>query len=46
VVIGGFQHTPSGGQIGFTRIADNIPFQAQSYSVPLSATVAVCARCN
>jgi len=43
VVIGGFTYTPSGGAIGFARVADNVPFQTQSYSVPLNATVADCA---
>lgn len=43
VVISGFQYAPSGAEIGLTRVADSIPFQAQSYSVPLSATGATCA---
>jgi uncharacterized protein (TIGR03437 family) len=42
VVIGGFQYTPAVQQIGFGRTVDNIPYQAQSYSVPLSSGGSAC----
>jgi len=43
VIISGFQYAPSGSQIGLARVADSIPYQAQSYSVPLNATASGCA---
>ncbi len=43
VVISSFQYAPSGGQIGFSRGSDSIPFQASPYLVPITSTGAGCA---
>jgi uncharacterized protein (TIGR03437 family) len=36
IVISGFRYAPSGPQIGFSQLANNVPFQQQSYAVPLT----------
>jgi uncharacterized protein (TIGR03437 family) len=43
VIIGGFQYTPAGSQIGFGRAADNISYQAQSNTVPFTSVGPNCA---
>ena len=42
IVIGSFRYQPSGPQTGFSRTSDNIPFQGQTYNVPLTSTSAAC----
>jgi hypothetical protein len=42
IVISAFQYLPSGPQIGFSRAADSVPYQANSYSVPLLSTGSTC----
>jgi uncharacterized protein (TIGR03437 family) len=42
IVISGFQYMPAAAQIGFSRSADTVTFEARSYSVPLQSTDANC----
>ena len=42
VVISAFQYSPATPQIGFSRVADSVPFQGNSYNVPLVATTSTC----
>jgi uncharacterized protein (TIGR03437 family) len=42
IVISALQYTPGGPQIGFSRVADNVPFMTGSFATPLTATGAAC----
>jgi uncharacterized protein (TIGR03437 family) len=42
VIISGFQYIPAANQIGFSRVLDNIGFQSQSGTVPLTSNGSAC----
>jgi uncharacterized protein (TIGR03437 family) len=42
IIISGFQYTPTGGQIGFSRTSDNTAFLSSTYNVPLNVTSSAC----